>query len=97
MSGVRVGSRGLFNARCLRRRTASSFVSSSPSLPPIYLNSIFCSRTPSTSSYSLYSTATAAATTMSRPDITLYTAQTPNGIKISIALEELGYADIFIG
>ncbi|KAF4989393.1 hypothetical protein F66182_16653, partial [Fusarium sp. NRRL 66182] len=24
------------------------------------------------------------------PDITLYTAQTPNGIKISIALEELG-------
>lgn len=29
---------------------------------------------------------------MSRPDITLYTAQTPNGIKISIALEELGYA-----
>lgn len=28
---------------------------------------------------------------MSRPDITLYTAQTPNGIKISITLEELGY------
>lgn len=28
---------------------------------------------------------------MSRPDITLYTTQTPNGIKISIALEELGY------
>ncbi|GIJ89411.1 hypothetical protein Asppvi_008351 [Aspergillus pseudoviridinutans] len=27
---------------------------------------------------------------MSRPNITLYTAQTPNGIKISIALEELG-------
>lgn len=27
---------------------------------------------------------------MSRPDITLYTAQTPNGIKISILLEELG-------
>lgn len=26
-----------------------------------------------------------------RPDITLYTAQTPNGIKVSIALEELGY------
>ena len=26
------------------------------------------------------------------PDITLYTTQTPNGIKISIALEELGYA-----
>jgi glutathione S-transferase len=25
-----------------------------------------------------------------RPDITLYTTQTPNGIKISIALEELG-------
>jgi glutathione S-transferase len=25
-----------------------------------------------------------------KPDITLYTAQTPNGIKISIALEELG-------
>lgn len=29
---------------------------------------------------------------MTRPDITLYTAQTPNGIKISMALEELGYA-----
>lgn len=28
---------------------------------------------------------------MSSPDITLYTTQTPNGIKISIALEELGY------
>lgn len=27
---------------------------------------------------------------MSRPDITLYTDSTPNGIKISIALEELG-------
>ena len=25
-----------------------------------------------------------------KPDITLYTTQTPNGIKISIALEELG-------
>jgi hypothetical protein len=25
-----------------------------------------------------------------KPDLTLYTAQTPNGIKISIALEELG-------
>jgi hypothetical protein len=25
-----------------------------------------------------------------KPDITLYTDQTPNGIKISIALEELG-------
>lgn len=25
-----------------------------------------------------------------QPGITLYTAQTPNGIKISIALEELG-------
>lgn len=25
-----------------------------------------------------------------RPDITLYTDSTPNGIKISIALEELG-------
>ncbi len=25
------------------------------------------------------------------PDITLYTTQTPNGIKISITLEELGY------
>jgi hypothetical protein len=28
---------------------------------------------------------------MSQPNITLYTMQTPNGIKISIALEELGY------
>jgi hypothetical protein len=25
------------------------------------------------------------------PDITLYTTQTPNGIKVSITLEELGY------
>lgn len=31
-----------------------------------------------------------ATAKMSSPDITLYTAQTPNGIKISIALEELG-------
>lgn len=33
-------------------------------------------------------------TTMAAPksDITLYTTQTPNGIKISIALEELGCA-----
>jgi glutathione S-transferase len=29
---------------------------------------------------------------MSQPNITLYTAQTPNGIKISMALEELGYS-----
>jgi hypothetical protein len=28
----------------------------------------------------------------SEPDIHLYTAGTPNGIKISITLEELGYA-----
>lgn len=28
--------------------------------------------------------------TMSRPDIHLYTTQTPNGVKISITLEELG-------
>jgi glutathione S-transferase len=27
---------------------------------------------------------------MSTPSLTLYTAQTPNGVKISIALEELG-------
>ena len=26
-----------------------------------------------------------------KPNIDLYTAQTPNGIKISIALEELGF------
>jgi len=35
---------------------------------------------------------------MSRPNITLYTAQTPNGIKVSMALEELGYVicpDVF--
>lgn len=29
---------------------------------------------------------------MTQPNITLYTTQTPNGIKISIALEELGYS-----
>jgi glutathione S-transferase len=33
---------------------------------------------------------------MTEPNITLYTAQTPNGIKISIALEELGYSS-FLG
>jgi glutathione S-transferase len=33
---------------------------------------------------------------MSQPNITLYTTQTPNGIKISIALEELGYVS-FLG
>jgi hypothetical protein len=32
---------------------------------------------------------------MSQPNITLYTTQTPNGIKISIALEELGYVNYF--
>ena len=30
------------------------------------------------------------------PDINLYTAQTPNGIKISITLEELGYSSILL-
>lgn len=30
---------------------------------------------------------------MTQPNITLYTTQTPNGIKISIALEELGYSN----
>lgn len=29
------------------------------------------------------------------PDITLYTAQTPNGVKISMALEELGLVSLF--
>ena len=29
------------------------------------------------------------------PDINLYTTQTPNGIKISITLEELGFASLF--
>jgi hypothetical protein len=29
-------------------------------------------------------------------DITLYTTQTPNGIKISITLEELGYANLYL-
>ena len=33
---------------------------------------------------------------MTQPNITLYTTQTPNGIKISIALEELGYSS-FLG
>lgn len=33
---------------------------------------------------------------MTQPNITLYTTQTPNGIKISIALEELGYGS-FLG
>jgi hypothetical protein len=28
-------------------------------------------------------------------DITLYTTQTPNGIKISITLEELGYVQVY--
>lgn len=29
------------------------------------------------------------------PDINLYTTQTPNGIKISITLEELGFGPLF--
>ena len=29
------------------------------------------------------------------PDINLYTTQTPNGIKIAITLEELGFASLF--
>ena len=29
------------------------------------------------------------------PDINLYTTQTPNGIKISITLEELGFGSLF--
>lgn len=33
-------------------------------------------------------------TDIKRPDITLYTDSTPNGIKISIALEELGLVRI---
>ncbi|KAJ4527957.1 Glutathione S-transferase 2 [Exophiala dermatitidis] len=36
------------------------------------------------------STYSASMSTAKRPDITLYTDATPNGIKISIALEELG-------
>ena len=30
------------------------------------------------------------------PDINLYTTQTPNGIKISITLEELGFGSLFL-
>ena len=33
---------------------------------------------------------TMSPSTRKNPDIHLYTAQTPNGIKISITLEELG-------
>lgn len=36
------------------------------------------------------------ATQQKTPDITLYTAQTPNGIKISMALEELGLVRILL-
>ncbi|PYH41353.1 glutathione S-transferase family protein [Aspergillus saccharolyticus JOP 1030-1] len=45
---------------------------------------------PFTSSTFLSAQLFSTSTKMSSPDITLYTAQTPNGIKISIALEELG-------
>ena len=41
--------------------------------------------------YSYHRNISSRANMSNRPDITLYTAQTPNGIKISIALEELGY------
>ena len=41
-----------------------------------------------------YLTPAAAMTDIKRPDITLYTDSTPNGIKISIALEELGLVRI---
>lgn len=30
------------------------------------------------------------------PNINLYTTQTPNGIKISITLEELGFGSLFL-
>ena len=33
--------------------------------------------------------------TKKTPDINLYTTQTPNGIKISITLEELGFGFLF--
>lgn len=35
-----------------------------------------------------------SAMSQGRPNITLYTAGTPNGMKISIALEELGLVHI---
>lgn len=44
--------------------------------------------------YTGYSTGKMSA--VNQPDITLYTAQTPNGIKISIALEELGCVSFYI-
>ena len=37
-----------------------------------------------------YIPAMAVVASPKTPDITLYTAQTPNGIKVSITLEELG-------
>ena len=35
------------------------------------------------------------SSTKKTPDINLYTTQTPNGIKISITLEELGFGSLF--
>ena len=37
---------------------------------------------------------TTMSSTEKKPNINLYTAQTPNGIKISITLEELGFGPL---
>jgi glutathione S-transferase len=52
---------------------------------------LFLQRIGSFRAYSTLKRPFATFTMANRPDITLYTTQTPNGIKISIALEELGY------
>jgi glutathione S-transferase len=51
---------------------------------------LFLQRIGSFRAYSTLKQPFATFTMANRPDITLYTTQTPNGIKISIALEELG-------
>lgn len=77
MSGAR-SARALFNGAAIR--SASAF------------NPPRCSHLQAFYPLSCkFTSATATNFRMSRPDITLYTAQTPNGIKISIALEELGW------
>ncbi|KAL4786166.1 glutathione S-transferase [Aspergillus varians] len=77
MSGVRTPASRLYKD-CLSSFSFRSSYHRHYHRPPC-LSSLHCRRLFSTSS-----------SIMSSPDITLYTAQTPNGIKISIALEELG-------
>ena len=59
-----------------------------PSFSPLYRT--YMLRRASQLTNQITTTTTMSSSTRKTPDIHLYTAQTPNGIKISITLEELG-------